>query len=91
MYDRVCLNCLYGLDDRLSTLRACGRLLALRGLRRYAGDVGRPSSFTQEIADDICERMINGESLRTISNQDGMPHPETICRWPIAPLKYEGS
>ena len=50
--------------------------------------MGRPSSFTQEIADDICERLINGESLRTISNQDGMPHPATICRWLDANLAF---
>lgn len=43
--------------------------------------MGRPSSFTQEIADDICERLINGESLRTICGADDMPSAATVCRW----------
>ncbi len=42
---------------------------------------GRPSSFTQETADAICERLAAGESLRTICKDDGMPHAGTVCRW----------
>jgi hypothetical protein len=42
---------------------------------------GRPSSYTPEIADAICECLVNGESLRRICDRDGMPHPSTLCRW----------
>lgn len=42
---------------------------------------GRPSSFTTEIADRICEKLADGESLRTICAEEGMPSKGTVCRW----------
>lgn len=42
---------------------------------------GRPSSFTQETADAICERLIEGESLRAICADENMPNAATVCRW----------
>lgn len=43
--------------------------------------MGRPSDFTQEIADEICDRLIDGESMRTICNDPDMPHRSTVLRW----------
>jgi len=43
--------------------------------------MGRPSEFTQDVADDICERIAGGESLRAICETDGMPNKATVCRW----------
>lgn len=43
--------------------------------------MGRPSTFTQAIADEICERLIEGESLRSICLADTMPNAATVCRW----------
>jgi hypothetical protein len=43
--------------------------------------LGRPSTFTQEIADEICERMADGESLRTICSSNHMPRRSTVFRW----------
>lgn len=42
---------------------------------------GRPSGYTQEIADVICERLANGESLRRICEGEDMPHLATVMRW----------
>lgn len=45
---------------------------------------GRPSSFTQEVADEICTRLARGESLRSITaDQDSgwMPSQTTVFRW----------
>lgn len=42
---------------------------------------GRPSSFTQEIAEIICIRIAEGESLREICKDDDMPTRMTIYRW----------
>lgn len=42
---------------------------------------GRPSSYTQEIADLICERIANGESLRTICADEAMPAKSTVFKW----------
>jgi len=37
--------------------------------------------FTQEIADEICQRLIEGESLRSICRADHMPSAALVCRW----------
>lgn len=42
---------------------------------------GRPSSFTQDIADEICERLAGKDSLRTICLDENMPHKATVFRW----------
>lgn len=42
---------------------------------------GRPSEFTPETANAICERLIDGESLRRICRDDDMPSASTVCRW----------
>ena len=46
---------------------------------------GRPSSFTQEVADIICERLADGESLRSICEADGMPSKATVFNWLLKP------
>jgi hypothetical protein len=43
--------------------------------------MGRPSKFTQAIADKICERLASGQSLRTIVADDGMPSQSMVFRW----------
>lgn len=43
--------------------------------------VGRPSAFTQAIADKICERIAGGESLIKICKSKSMPDRETVRRW----------
>lgn len=45
------------------------------------GRIGRPSAFTPEVADQICERLADGESLKSICSSDGMPHRATVFRW----------
>lgn len=43
--------------------------------------MGRPSDFTQELADLICERLADGESLRNICDSENMPSRTTVFRW----------
>lgn len=43
--------------------------------------IGRPSSYTEEIAETICERLAEGESLKRICDGDGMPRKATVFRW----------
>lgn len=44
--------------------------------------IGRPSIFTQEIADIICDRIsTSNASLRTICSEEGMPGVTTVLRW----------
>ena len=43
--------------------------------------VGRPSTFTKEMGDLICERMETGESLRSICKDDDFPHLGQVIKW----------
>lgn len=41
----------------------------------------RPSEYTQEVADKLCEQITEGKSLRTICKADDMPSIATIFNW----------
>ena len=43
--------------------------------------MGRPSDFTQEIADEICEHIAQGKSVRWICSDEKMPGQTTVYRW----------
>lgn len=43
--------------------------------------VGRPSIYTNELADEICERIASGESLRRICSDEHMPVERTVYLW----------
>lgn len=43
--------------------------------------IGRPSSYTKKVGDIICERLADGESLRSICSEDKMPRKTTVFRW----------
>ncbi len=42
---------------------------------------GRPSKYSKKIADEICESLMEGESLRSVSARKGFPDKSTIFRW----------
>lgn len=42
---------------------------------------GRPSKYSDEMAEKICELISSGMSLRTVCSQDGMPSAVTVCKW----------
>ncbi|SDK28403.1 hypothetical protein [Bradyrhizobium lablabi] len=45
--------------------------------------MGRPSTFTDEIFETICERLENGEVLRATCANEEMPdrkHPQRVLR-----------
>jgi hypothetical protein len=43
--------------------------------------MSRPSLYSQDLADAICERIADGESLRAICADEGMPGRTTVWRW----------
>jgi len=45
--------------------------------------MGRPSDYSEEIASKICERLSDGDSLRSICDEEGFPHRNTVRRWLI--------
>lgn len=42
---------------------------------------GRPTDYSVEIAKKICDRMVNGESLRSICRDEEMPGLTTVFDW----------
>jgi hypothetical protein len=42
---------------------------------------GRPTLYTPDLADVICDRLINGESLRKVCADEAMPDRSTVLRW----------
>ena len=45
--------------------------------------MGRPSLYTPEIAAEICGRIAEGESLRSVCRDEGMPDEKTVRTWVI--------
>lgn len=52
-------------------------------------EVGRPSIYTKDIADKICQRISEGESVRTIVKDPEMPSSSSIFRWLLDEDKKE--
>lgn len=42
---------------------------------------GRPSKFTETLADEICERLSEGVPLAVMCREDHMPHRSTVSGW----------
>lgn len=43
--------------------------------------VGRPSKYSEAIANDICEEIANGRSLRSVCSSHSMPTTSMVYRW----------
>jgi hypothetical protein len=43
--------------------------------------VGRPSRYSQALADRICGELADGRSLRSVCDADDMPNKATVFRW----------
>jgi hypothetical protein len=48
---------------------------------RKTGGRGRPTIYSPELAASICERLVDGESLRRICFDQNMPGKTTVMRW----------
>ena len=42
---------------------------------------GRPTIYTDELADEICSLLAGGMSLVNIGKMEGMPNPDTVYTW----------
>jgi hypothetical protein len=43
--------------------------------------VGRPTKYSDALANRICEAMVNGQDLMSICNSPGFPDRTTVYRW----------
>lgn len=44
---------------------------------------GRPSSYTPELAKEICTKLANGRTLRDVCRDEGMPAEATVRLWAL--------
>lgn len=44
---------------------------------------GRPSTFSAEIAAEICRRLADGQTLREVCRDEGMPPESTVRLWAL--------
>ena len=49
--------------------------------------MGRPTTYTQELINEVCARIAEGQSLRQIVEDDNMPGLRTIMTWLGDPTK----
>jgi hypothetical protein len=47
--------------------------------------IGRPSIYSDDLAQEICRRLADGESLRSICRDDDMPAKSTVLLWVVTP------
>lgn len=50
--------------------------------------MGRHSDYTEELAEEICDRLAEGESLVEICADPEMPHRRTVLRWMEKDLQF---
>jgi hypothetical protein len=50
-------------------------------LKEHPVPAGRPSTYTESIAREICERMSEGEVLKQILRDEHMPDRKTVMNW----------
>lgn len=43
--------------------------------------VGRPTKYSEKIADDICTRLVEGESIRQVCRDPSMPALSSVMLW----------
>jgi hypothetical protein len=48
---------------------------------------GRPTLYTPETVDRICDRLADGESLKAICREPGMPSERTVLTWAATPFQ----
>lgn len=42
---------------------------------------GRPTKYTKELADNICDQLSDGKSLRSVCREESMPSKATVFKW----------
>lgn len=74
--NRKCYNCQQMAEANKSTTTKKGS-----GAGKSKVKMGRPSSYTQDIADEICAGLAIGQSIRTVLIPDHLPSVATFFRW----------
>lgn len=49
--------------------------------RKQKPKIGRPTIYSNELADRICTELASGRSARSVCSEEGMPAMQTFWRW----------
>lgn len=49
--------------------------------RKSTSKSGKPSFYTQDIADEFCRRVASGRSKRDVTRDPDMPHDSAVIEW----------
>jgi hypothetical protein len=62
-------------------------------MQRTTGEkkIGRPTTFTEELAQEFCRRIASGGSVASVCEADDMPDHATIYRWQRARPDFSDS
>ena len=55
----------------------------------FPGKAGRPSIYSQELADKIFELMVEGHDMQAICEMEGMPSRATVLRWQTSRPEFD--
>lgn len=64
--------------------KTAAKTKAERGSKRKGSEpakMGRPSTYTAELGEQICDKLAEGFSLRQICALEGLPGLNTVIRW----------
>lgn len=50
--------------------------------------MGRPATFTPELAEELCRRVSEGRSLRSVCQDEDMPVRSTVRLWQVADAEF---
>lgn len=61
--------------------KLCGKCKKPKGQTEESCNCGRPTLYSQELADEICHELALGKSMRAVCREESMPDLSTVFRW----------
>lgn len=52
---------------------------------------GRPTKCTQQVADELCAKLADGQSLRSVCADESMPEKSTVLLWVVNGREIDGT
>lgn len=74
-------NNLNGVPGRNTKAAEKARVSKAKSKGQGTKPMGRPTDFTQDLANEICARLSEGQSLRRVCEDEDMPGRRTVFQW----------
>lgn len=69
------------INDGDAAERNTGGRFTPHGASTHGRNGGRPTAYSEEVAEEICDRLMEGQSLNTICADERLPCRVTVWRW----------